>query len=257
VSPILLHVESGIARITLNRPDRLNAFDADMALAWADITAEVTARADVGVILLDGAGRSFCAGGDVMEMASAGYDGSRIEEFAGVINRGIRSLIESAVPVVAAAHGTTAGGGLGIMLASDYVVVGTDSQLGSLYANMALTPDLSVTAQLASAVGERRALQLVLTDRLLSAQEALEWGLVAEAVDPTEVGARAEAIARSWIDGATRAYGEAKRLIRSRPSRDLAGQLAEEARTIGAALDSADAQTRVAAFAARSRSKER
>src|SRR5690606_11706927 len=107
-------------------------------------------------------------------MASSMEDGSQITELAGVINTGIRALAESAIPVVAAAHGTTAGGGLGILLSSDYAVVGANSRIGSQYANIGLTPDLSVSAHLARAVGERRALQLVLQDRLLTAPEALE-----------------------------------------------------------------------------------
>ncbi|MFB8386231.1 enoyl-CoA hydratase/isomerase family protein [Microbacterium sp. NPDC055910] len=255
MSGVLLRVDEGLARITLNRPDRLNAFDADMAHAWVDATTEATSRSDVGAILLDAAGRAFCAGGDVLAMAQDAYAGADIVELAGVINRGILALLESSVPVVAAAQGTTAGGGLGILLTSDYAVVGADSKLGSLYANIGLTPDLSVTTKLARAVGERRALQLVLQDRLLTAQEALEWGLVAEVVDPERVGARAEEIARFWLAGAAGAYGEAKRLIRSQPGRTVAEQLAEEARTIGAALDTAEAQARVAAFAARSRPK--
>lgn len=181
---ILFAVEEGMARLTLNRPARLNAFNADLAHAWKDATAEATSRADVKAILIDASGPAFCAGGDVIDMATTmGASGAEITALAEVINTGIRSLTESTVPVVAAAHGTTAGGGLGILLSSDYAVVGSRSKLGSLYANIGLTPDLSVSAQLARAVGQRRALQLVLQDRLLSASEALDWGLVAEVVE--------------------------------------------------------------------------
>ena len=149
------------------------------------------------------------------------------------------------MPVVAAAHGTTAGGGLGILLSSDYAVVGAHSKLGSLYANIGLSPDLSVSAQLARAIGERRALQLVLQDRMLSAREAVEWGLVAEVVDLSTgsgvesgtdaraeadaVRARAEEIARFGLAGATQAYGQAKHLVRAQPERSFAEQLEAEA----------------------------
>ncbi|HET6300320.1 enoyl-CoA hydratase/isomerase family protein [Microbacterium sp.] len=258
--PVLLRVDDGLARITLNRPERLNAFDPDLAHAWAEVTAEATSRDDVGAIMLEGAGGSFCAGGDVQAMAAGGVaGGADISRLAEVINRGIRALTESSVPVVAAAHGTTAGGGLGILMTSDYAIVGADSRIGSLYANIGLTPDLSVSTQLARAVGERRALQLVLQARLLSATEALEWGLVAEVISAENPGdiaarvkARAEEVARFWLAGAHRAYGEAKRLIRSQPSRSFADHLSEEARTIGAMFDTPDAQARIAAFAAAS-----
>jgi 2-(1,2-epoxy-1,2-dihydrophenyl)acetyl-CoA isomerase len=260
---ILFAVDEGVARLTLNRPARLNAFNADLAHAWKDATAEATSRNDVKAILVDAAGPAFCAGGDVIDMASTmGGSGSEITALAEVINTGIRSLTESSIPVVAAAHGTTAGGGLGILLASDFAVVGSRSKLGSLYANIGLTPDLSVSAQLAAAVGQRRALQLVLQDRLLSAQEAVEWGLVAEFVTGDDaaseaalVRARGEEIARFWLAGAADAYGQAKRLVRSRPERTFVEQLSEEARSIGAALETPDAQARVAAFAATSAKK--
>ncbi len=257
---ILLSVTEGMARLTLNRPARLNAFNADLAHAWKDATAEATTRADVKAILLDAAGPAFCAGGDVIDMAARSGSGAEITALAEVINAGIRSLVESAIPVVAAAHGTTAGGGLGILLCSDYAVVGSRSRLGSLYANIGLTPDLSVSAQLARAVGERRALQLVLQDRLLTAQEALDWGLIAEVVSGTDaaseadvVRARGEEIARFWLAGAADAYGHAKRLVRSQPQRTFAEQLSEEARSIGAFMQTPDAQARIAAFAAQSK----
>ncbi|WP_350353049.1 enoyl-CoA hydratase/isomerase family protein [Microbacterium sp. A8/3-1] len=258
---ILFSVDEGMARLTLNRPTRLNAFNADLAHAWKDVTAEATSRADVKAILLDASGPAFCAGGDVIDMATTmgSSSGADITALAEVINAGIRSLTESSVPVVAAAHGTTAGGGLGILLCSDYAVVGSRSRLGSLYANIGLTPDLSVSAQLARAVGQRRALQLVLQDRLLTAQEAVEWGLVAEAVEGEDaaaeaerVRARGEEIARFWLAGAADAYGQAKHLVRSQPERSFVEQLSEEARSIGAALETPDAQARVAAFAAAS-----
>lgn len=259
---ILLSVDEGLARLTLNRPSRLNAFNAELAYAWRDATAEVTSRDDVRAILLDAAGPAFCAGGDVIEMSMTMGSGDDITALAEVINAGIRSLTGSAVPVVAAAHGTTAGGGLGILLCSDYAVVGARSKLGSLYANIGLTPDLSVSAQLARAIGQRRALQLVLQDRLLTSQEAVEWGLVAEAVEGADaaaeadlVRARAEEIARFWLAGAAAAYGQAKRLVRSQPERTFVEQLSEEARSIGAAMETPDAQARIAAFAAASTKK--
>lgn len=253
--PILFSVDDGLARITLNRPDRLNAFGPDLSHAWEAVTAEATSREDVGAILLDAAGPAFCAGGDVIEMSQTIDSGDGILALADVIHRGIRTLTESAIPVVAAAHGATAGGGLGILMSSDYAVIGEDSRVGCLYAKVGLTPDLSVSAQLARAVGQRRALQLVLQDRMLSAQEALDWGLVAEVVAPDQVGARAEEIARGWLAGATAAYGQAKRLVRSQPERTFAEQLDEEARTIAAAFGTREAQARIAAFAAASAQK--
>ena len=249
-APLTWRVDRGVGVLTLNRPARLNAFDAAMAAAWTDACRILVADPDVRAIVLRGEGRAFCAGGDLAALGAAGP--ADIEALAGVINEGITTLVTSTVPVIAAAHGTTAGGGLGILLASDYAVVGADSRIGCLYADMGLTPDLSVTASLARAVGERRALQLVLTPTLLTAEEAVAWGLVAEVAPPEAVGARAEQVARAIVDGAADAYGQAKRLVRSQPGRTFQDQLAEEARTIAAASATPDAQARMQAFLQRS-----
>src|SRR5690606_28072571 len=144
----------------------------------------------------------------VRAMAAMENRGEQIRDLALRINQGILSLIESTKPVVAAAQGATAGGGLGILLASDYAVIGESSKIGSLYGGVGLTPGLSVSALLARAVGERRALQLVLKERMLTAGEAVEWGIAAEKVADTEVLARAEEIAAFWVQNAY-AYGEA------------------------------------------------
>ncbi|SNU00497.1 Enoyl-CoA hydratase [Ruaniaceae bacterium KH17] len=243
----------GILRIILNRPERLNAFDSDLAAEFA-AAAERISEQEVRVVLLSAEGPAFCAGGDVVAMAAT-ESGSVITELAQVINRGLSALLSSSVPVVAAAHGTTAGGGLGLLLASDYAIVGESSRIGALYATQGLTPDLSVTALLGDAVGQRRALQLTLNDQLLTAQQALEWGLVAEVVPDGAVKSRADEFATALANGAYAAYGQAKRLLRARPDRALAEHLEDEARTIGAAFDTPEASARIAAFAARARSR--
>ncbi len=245
---VLCEVADGIARITLNRPDRLNAFSEETAEAWAQVATETVGRDDVRVILLSGKGRAFCAGGDVRSMATGGFSEDHIIELAHLINQGQLALLNSSIPVIAAAHGTTAGGGLGILLNSDYAIVGESSRVGSIYAKLGLTPDLTVPALLARAVGERRALQLVLQDRLLTAKEALEWGLVAEVVPDDQVLARAEELARFIAGHAPDARGQAKRLIRSTYGRTFSETLDDEARTIGRALSGAEAPGLIAGF---------
>lgn len=254
---ILFSVHEGLARLTLNRPTRLNAFDDEMATAWADLTREATTRDDVGAILIDATGSAFCAGGDLVAMATAIDTGEAVTAFADVIHTGMSALLDSAIPVVTAVHATVAGGGLGVVLAGDYAVMAEDARIGSRYANMGLTPDLSVTALLGRAIGERRALELVLRDRMLTAEEAVQWGLVAEAVPANEVAARAREVAAEWLSLPSGAYGQAKRLVRAAPLRSLQDNLADEARTIGAAYASSDAKKRIQAFAGRSKGAAR
>ncbi len=247
---ILLHVADGLARVTFHRPDRLNAMDFAMGQRWRDVARAVTADPAVGAVILDAAGPAFCAGGDVIAMATSGVGGADVTDAAHVIHEGIRTFVDSDKPIVAAVQGAVAGGGLGLMLTADYLVAAQRATFVSRYANIGLTPDLGVSTLLPAAIGQRRALQLLLQDRTLDAAEAQEWGLVAEVVaDP---GARAEEIARFWLGNATGAFGQAKRLVRAGAGRSLAENLDDEARTIGAAFDTTDARSRIAAFAAAS-----
>lgn len=253
---ILLNVGSdGLARITFHRPERLNAMDFDMASRWQQVAHAVADDPAVGAVILDAAGPAFCAGGDVVAMATSGAGGEEVTRTAHVIHDGIRTLALSDKPIVAAVQGAVAGGGLGLMLTADYIVAADHAVFVSRYANIGLTPDLGMTTLLPAAIGQRRALQLLLQDRTLTADEALEWGLVAEVVPATDLAARAVVIARTWLDGATAAFGQAKRLIRHGAHRSFDDNLADEAATIGARFDTDEARTRVAAFAAASRAR--
>lgn len=250
---ILCRIEDGLAHLTFNRPASLNAMDFEMGALWRDLAHRVTSDASVGAILVDAAGPAFCAGGDVIAMATSGAGGSAVAEMAGVIHDGIRALVESDKPVVAAVQGAVAGGGLGLMLTADYIVAADTARFVSRYANIGLTPDLGVSTLLPAAVGQRRALQLLLQDVMIDAPTALDWGLVTEVVPAAEVAGRAHAVARFWLDNATAAFGQAKRLVRTGAHRPFAENLADEAATIGRAFDTEEAAPRVAAFAAASR----
>src|SRR5687767_14255510 len=251
---ILFDVSDGLARVTLDRPARLNAVDPAAIGRWQSIAHEIAERDDIGAVLFDANGRAFCAGGDVLAMSrlAAGQPdaGAVITGLADRIHDGHRVLRESSKPIVAAVQGPVAGGGLGFMLVADVIVASDRATFASRYADVGLTPDCGVSTLLPEAIGTRRALELTLTSRTLSAAEALEWGLVAEVVTPDALEARAREIAESWLRGATGAYGEAKRLVRSGLTRSFQDALDDEARTIGAAFETPEAQAGVAAFAA-------
>ena len=250
---ILFDVTDGLAHVTLNRPARLNAVDPDAIHRWRDVAHEIAGRDDVGAVLFDANGRAFCAGGDVIAMsalAAGRPDAGRvIQQLADVIHEGHRVLRESTKPIVAAVQGAVAGGGLGFMLVADVVVASDRATFASRYADVGLTPDCGVSTLLPEAVGARRALELTLTSRTLTAAEALDWGLVAEVVAPDELAARTHDIASSWLAGATDAFGEAKRLVRAGVGRSFQESLDDEARTIGAAFETPYAQAAIAAFA--------
>lgn len=246
---ILLEITDGVARLTLNRPASLNAVNAEMAGRWRELALRVTSDPAIGAVLLDASGPAFCAGGDVLEMASSDAGGAGLTAMAGVLNEGIAALVAGDVPIVASVQGAVAGGGLGLMLVADHIVASESAVFASKYADVGLTPDLGVTTLLPRAVGERRALRFLLTDLVLDAPTALDWGLVSEVVEPGRAAARAHEVAAAWT--ANPAYGQARRLVRAGLVRPFADSLADEAATIGAALDTENARTRVAAFVAR------
>ncbi|MET0974318.1 MAG: enoyl-CoA hydratase/isomerase family protein [Leifsonia sp.] len=248
---ILLEVTDGLAHVTLNRPERLNAIDPEAAERWRDVGREVAERDDIGAVLFDAAGRAFCAGGDVRAMGSTMGDGSAIAAHADVIHAGHVSFRESGKPIVAAVQGAVAGGGLGFMLCADVIVASEAATFASKYSDIGLTPDCGVSTLLPEAIGMRRALELVLTSRRLSAAEALDWGLVTEVVAADAVADRARAIADAWLVGATGAFGQAKRLLLTGRDRSFRDNLDDEALTIGRAFGTDEAQRRIAAFSRR------
>ncbi|MDT0181682.1 enoyl-CoA hydratase/isomerase family protein [Microbacterium sp. ARD31] len=254
---ILVSREGALAGVTFNRPASLNAMGFEMGRRWRDLAHELTADQSVEAILLDAAGPAFCAGGDVVEMSTSGASGADVTAAADVIHDGIRTFVESDKPIVAAVQGAVAGGGLGLMLTADYIVASEQARFVSKYANIGLTPDLGVSTLLPAAVGQRRALQLLLQDLTIDAATALDWGLVTEVVAADQVADRARAVADFWLAGASAAFGQAKRLVRSGAGRTFADNLADEARSIGAAFDTPQSRARVAAFAAASTTSRR
>lgn len=242
--------EGALARLTFNRPASLNAMGFEMGGRWRDLAHEITSDESVGAVILDAAGPAFCAGGDVVEMATSGAAGADLTAAAHRIHDGIRTFVESNTPIVAVVQGAVAGGGLGLMLTADYIVAAPRAKFVSKYANIGLTPDLGVSTLLPAAIGQTRALRLLLQDETVDAATALDWGLITEVAD--DPGARGAEIAAFWIDHATAAFGQAKRLIRAGARRSFTDNLDDEARSIGAAFETPESQARIAAFAAAS-----
>ncbi|WP_062073417.1 enoyl-CoA hydratase/isomerase family protein [Demequina sediminicola] len=243
---ILVDTADSIAHITFARPERLNAFDFTTGEEYREACKRVAASPDVSAIIISAQGPAFCAGGDVLAMAAAGVAGEQVTAAAHVIHEGILALVHAPVPVVAAVQGAVAGGGIGLMLAADYIVAAPNLRVAGKYADIGLTPDLGVSTLLTRSVGERRALQILVGGAEVDADTAMQWGLITEVKD--EPLARAAQIASMWSQAASDALGQAKRLIRTSAERTFSENLADEAHTIGQAYASSEAQTRIAAF---------
>ncbi len=184
VPDVLLDIDdAGIARLTLNRPDAANGIDTSLARALLAAAEELAERSDVRVVVLTGAGARFCGGGDVRSFAGADDTAALLREITGPLHRAIELLTALPAPIVAAVQGSAAGAGMGLVAASDLVVSAASSKFVMAYTGIGLTPDGSTTWFLPRLVGYRRAVELALTNRVLSAAEAREIGLITEVVD--------------------------------------------------------------------------
>ena len=245
---IRAEVADGIGRLTLARPDQGNAIDLALAEALAEVTAAWSVDPAVRCVLLTGEGRTFCVGGDLRAFSAQADLPTHLLQVTDPFHAAVSRLARMDAPVVAAVHGSAAGGGLSLALAADLVVAAASARFVVAYTAIGLTPDGSGSWMLPRLVGLRRALELTLTNRPLTAAEALAEGLVTSVVPDEDLHAEAERVARSLADGPTGALGAAKRLLRGAGEHDLDGQLALEARSLAAAAASADARDGIAAF---------
>jgi 2-(1,2-epoxy-1,2-dihydrophenyl)acetyl-CoA isomerase len=243
-------VDGAIGRITLDRPEASNSFDLSAARAFG--TAVSAADVDgVRAVLLTGAGKRFCAGGDVASFLGSDDPSGYLWQLATELEAGLRRLSELPKPVVAGVQGAVAGAGLAFVLNSDVVVAGRSTKFVMAYSGIALTPDCGVSYLLPRVVGQQRALELALTGRVLTAEEARTWGLVAEVVDDDAVQTRAAELATTLAEGPTGALAAAKRLIRSSWAVSRQENAEDEAATIARAVTTDDAQLRIDRFAGR------
>ena len=248
---VLLDVRDGVATVTLNRPDAANALNMECGRDLLEAALAVEFNPAVRAVVVTGAGRHFCFGGDLNGMAVQGEAVSGyLNELTTCIHAAISCFTRMKPPVIAAVNGTAAGGGVGLVCMTDLAVAGRSSRFSLAYTGVALAPDCSTSFLLPRIVGRRRALELFLTNRALSADEALAWGLVNQVVDDGEVLAQAQSLAARFAAGPTESYGAVKRLMdASDPG--LEAQLALEGRVIAAQAVTAQGREGVAAFLAK------
>ncbi len=221
---ILLNEADGIARITLNRPERLNSFTAAM---HAELRAALDAVAQSArVIVLTGAGRGFCAGQDLNDRAVAPGEavdlGETVEQSWNPLVRRLAALPQ---PVVARVNGVAAGAGANIALACDLVVAGRSAKFIQSFANLGLIPDSGGSWHLPRLVGQARALGLALTAEALPAEKAAEWGLIWKCVDDEALDAEVDALAARLASLPPLGLAAIKQIIRTSGERSLDQEL--------------------------------
>lgn len=242
-------LDRGLATITLARPDAGNAMDAGLARELLAVSVRCASDPGVRAVLVVGEGRNFCVGGDLRAFTAQGDPlPQHLREVTSHLHAGLAHLARMDAPVVAAVQGSAAGAGMSLACAADLVVMGESARMLMAYTRIGLSPDGSGTWHLPRIVGLRRALDLTLNNRPVSAAEALAWGLATSVVPDAEVQAAATAMARSLADGPTRALGSAKRLLHDSLDRTLETQLEHETIELCANAATADAREGIAAF---------
>jgi len=244
-----LSLDGALARLELARPDAAHAIDMRMARELMAAALHVDADERVRALLLGSSGRMFCAGGDLAHFRSKGEAlPAELREMTTCLHAAVALIARLRVPVVAAVNGAVAGAGIGLLCAADLVVAASSARFTLAYTRVGLTPDGSASFFLPRLLGARRALELMLTNRTLSAAEALDWGLINEVVPDEQLAERAAALARSLADGPTLAFASVKRLLLSSAQESLEAQLEHESRAISEAARSADAREGMNAF---------
>lgn len=247
--PVLLSLDGHVARLTLNRPESSNGVS--IALLEALHQAVMLCRGEprIRAVLLSGAGKNFCAGGDVKEFASKG---EALPDFlrraTALLQIAAGGLIHLDAPVVCAVQGFAAGGGgLGLVCASDLVVAARSAKFMAGATRVGMAPDAGATVVLPRLIGFRRAMDMVLTNRILTADEALELGLISRVVADEELEGAASALAQDLAQGAPKALAASKRLLWSGLGMGVDACFPEEARTVSELSGTADAREGLAA----------
>jgi len=213
---ILFEIANGAARLTLNRPDRLNSFTLEMHNEVAEALTRVESDDGIRVLLVTGAGRGFCAGQDLADRSVApGADAVDLgESLENRYNPLIRRLVALPKPVVCAVNGVAAGAGANIAFAADIVLAARSAKFVQSFANLGLVPDSGGTWILPRLIGHARALGLALTGDAIAAEKAESWGLIWRAVDDGELMGEAGKLVERLACGPTRGYAAIKMAMR-------------------------------------------
>ena len=236
-------VEEGVATVTFDRPERLNALTFEVYADLRDLLAELPHRDDVRVLVITGEGRGFCSGGDVRDIIGALQDLGTKEllEFTRMTGSVVQRMREAPFPIIAAVNGVAAGAGAVIALAADLRVAARSARFAFLFTSVGLAgADMGSAYLLPRLVGLGRATELLLLGEEVDADRAAEIGLVTRVVDDDAMGNEAMELARGLAEGPATAFAATKLLLAREQDTDLAGSLELEAMTQALLMTSED-----------------
>jgi len=238
--PALFRIDGHIATITLNRPAAFNSIDLSIAKRLEQLATEVEVSDRIRVLVIEGEGRAFCAGGDLQTIGAAAAAGN-VAPVVGELLKHYHAFIETVrrMPkiVLSSVHGSAAGAGMGLAFVADLCIAAEDARFTPAYAKIGVSPDGGSTVGMVGTVGVRRALQILLAEDSFSAQQAYDWGLVAKIVPATELKAATRQFAERLAQNAPAAIAGTKSLVYQAATTPTRQQLeAEELKIIQAML---------------------
>lgn len=243
--------DRGVAVITLNRPAALNALTIEVGNEFLRAVGEARERG-ARAIILTGAGRAFCAGGDLREMRRMGESEGRIDAFfdepLGLLNECIMLIRQTPVPFIAAVNGVASGGGCNFALACDLVLAAETARFNQAFVGIGLTPDCGGTFILPRLVGQKIATELLMTGDFVDAQRAAQLGMINRVFPDAELMNEAYALAARLAAGPTVALGRIKQLLEKTATNDYVAQLDLEHKAQLQSAQTADFKEGVAAF---------
>lgn len=246
---LTLKCNDALAIITLNRPSSANGINTKMAQELLTAATYCEEHGGIRAILLSANGKMFSAGGDLKDFASFGDDiSSKIKELMVYLHSAISRFTRMDIPVVIAVNGMAAGAGFSLACAGDIVYAAQSARFMMAYTNIGLSPDGGSSFFLPRLIGMRRTQELMLTNRILSAKEALDWGIITQVIDDEKLYEAALATATALAQGPTKAYAQVKKLLLNSSHESLESQLELEARGMGAMSRTADGKNGIAAF---------
>lgn len=246
---LIYAVRDQVATITINRPERYNALSLRMMEEFLEVVLACDEDRAVRAVIVTGTGPAFCSGGDVKEFVqSIEALPLHLKRLTTFFHGAISRMCRMSKPVIAAVNGIAAGAGMSLAMACDLVVAAESARFTLAYSKIGATPDGSSTYFLPRLVGVRRALELIYTNRVLTAKEAEAWGLINRVVADGEFPAAVGALATELAAGPTLAFGGAKRLMLMGQHEGLETQMEHETHLIALSSTTADFREGVKAF---------
>jgi len=243
-----LDVRNRVAYLALNRMEAMNTLSLQMGKDLLQAAIAIEADQGVRAVVITGAGKAFCAGGDLRGMSEQGDRiGNYVHELTIQLHAAINLFTKMDAPVIAAVNGTTAGAGVGLVAMADLALAAQSAKFTLAYTGVGLTPDGSTSFFLPRLIGLKRAAELLLLNRTLSAEEAMNWGLVNQVVADADLAEEAAKLAAKLAAGPKGAYGKVKRLLAASCGA-LESQLTLEGREISAQCVGTEGREGIAAF---------